>query len=92
MAALSATNAVVLAADGRADKGVFIALRNVSTGDTLDVGPALLNALLFCDRAVVVGIKGGAQIAAAISAGTVVTMPAGMTNDTGYLMVWGSGT
>lgn len=89
MAVLTAANAVTVYQEGRADKVGLIALRGVNTGDTLDVGPSLLNVLLVLNRAVVIGILGGAQIAAAFS-GTVVTMPTGMTNDTGYLTVWGS--
>jgi hypothetical protein len=89
MAVLTAANAVTVHQEGRADKIGVIALRGVTTGDTLDVGPSLLNVLIVVNRAVVIGILGGAQIAASFT-GTVVTMPTGMTSDTGYLMVWGS--
>jgi hypothetical protein len=89
VAVLTAANAVTVYQEGRADKVGLIALRNVTTGDTLDIGPSLLNVLVVVNRAVVIGILGGAQIAASF-AGTVVTMPSGMTNDTGYLTVWGS--
>jgi hypothetical protein len=89
MAVLTALNAVTVYQEGKADKIALIALRGVSTGDTLDVGPALLNVLGVVNRAVVIGILGGAQIAATIT-GTLVTMPSGMTNDSGYLTVWGS--
>jgi len=89
MAVLTALNAVTVYQEGRADKVGLIALRQVSTGDTLDVGPSLLNVLAVVNRAVVIGILGGAQVAAAI-AGTVVTMPSGLSSDSGYLTVWGS--
>ena len=89
MATLTASNAVALYQSGAADKIVLVALRNVNTGDTLDVGPTGIGVLQTCVRAVVIGIQGGAQIAASTS-GTVVTMPTGMSADDGYLTVWGS--
>ena len=46
---------------GAADKIVLVALRNVNTGDTLDVGPTGIGVLQTCVRAVVIGIQGGAH-------------------------------
>jgi hypothetical protein len=90
MAALSsALNASVVYRDGHADCTVLIALRNVNTDDTLDVGPSGLNVLQVINRAVVISVTSFVEIAADW-AGTVVTMPGGLATDAGYLLLWGS--
>lgn len=74
--------------DGDADKVGFYALRAVTTGDTVDMGPAGLSDFLAIKQAIVMGTTVAVATVAAI-AGTVLTMPAGLANDAGYLMVWG---
>ncbi len=93
MASISAgTGAVPVFQVGAADRVVLIGLRNVTTGDTLDVGPNGMNLLLFINRAVIISITSFVEIAATWNnPGTVVTMPAGLANDAGYLLAWGSG-
>jgi hypothetical protein len=90
MAVLSGANAVTVYQSGFADKVALIALRNVTTGDTLDVGGSGINILQVVNRAVVIGITVFVEIAASWS-GTVVTMPTGLSADAAYLLAWGSG-
>lgn len=81
--------AVPVFTQGAADRIVLIGLRNVNTGDTVDLGAAGLDLLLFINRAVVLGVTSFVEIAASFT-GTVVTMPSGLTNDTAYLLAWGA--
>ena len=77
---------------GAADRVVLVGLRNVTTGDTLDLGVTGLDLLLFINRAVIISITSFVEIAASWNnPGTVVTMPPGLANDAGYLLAWGSG-
>ncbi len=87
----SGVGAILLFSSGGADKVALIALRDVTTGDTLDIGPSGLTVELYINRAVVISVTSFVEIAANW-AGTVVTMPSGLANDAGYLLVWGSGT
>jgi hypothetical protein len=91
MAVLTAQNATVVFQDGRADKVALIALRNVNTGDTLDLGASGINVMQFINRAVITSVFSFVEIAGAWS-GTVVTMPSGLANDAAWLLVLGSGT
>lgn len=75
---------------GAADRIILVGLRNVTTGDTLDLGTTGMNLLGFVNRAVIISVTSFVEIAAVIN-GTVVTMPGGMQNDAGYLLAWGSG-
>ena len=86
MAVLSGANAVQVYSAGQADSVRLIALRNVTAGDTLDVAAWLQ----IVNRAVVIGVTAFVEIAA-VWVGTVVTMPAGLTSDAAYLLLWGSG-
>jgi hypothetical protein len=75
---------------GSADRVVLVALRNVTTGDTLDLGQTGLALLSFINRAVLMSVTSFVEIAGTWN-GTVVTMPAGLSNDAAYLLAWGSG-
>jgi hypothetical protein len=83
---------------GVADRVVLIALRNVSTGDTLDLGATGMNLLATIERGVIISLTSFVEIAASW-VGTVITMPAGLGSvqngvqkgDAGYLLAWGSG-
>jgi hypothetical protein len=86
MATLTAANCTLVYTDGKADKVALFALSKVSTGDTIDV--STISSLLFVNRGVVLGVSDFVEIAATFS-GTVVTMPSGLTNDSGYLLLWG---
>jgi hypothetical protein len=84
MAVLTSQQVHLVWSDGFADKACLYALRKVTTGDTFD----MVNDLQLALQAVVLGITTQGSIAASVS-GTVVTMPAGITNAAGYLLVWG---
>jgi hypothetical protein len=75
---------------GAADRVVLVGLRNVTTGDTLDLGATGMNLLAVINRAAIISVTSFVEIAATFN-GTVVTMPGGMTNDAGYILAWGSG-
>jgi hypothetical protein len=87
----SGVGAVVVFSSGNADRIALVGLRNVTTGDTLDVGVNGLDVLSFVNRAVLMSVTSFVEIAGAWN-GTIVTMPAGLTNDAAYLLAWGSGT
>jgi hypothetical protein len=82
-------DAVTVFQFGAADKIVLVALRNVTTGDTLDVGSSGMGVLQTVNRSVIISVTSFVEIAADF-AGTVVTMPSGLQNDAGYLLAWGS--
>ena len=86
MATLTSANCTLVYADGKADKAALFALSKVTTGDTIDVGT--VSGLLIINRGVVLGVSAFVEIAASF-AGTVVTMPSGLSGDSGYLLVWG---
>ena len=75
---------------GDADAVVLLGMRNVTTGDTLDVGPSGAGLLSVINRAVMISVTSFVEIAASFT-GTVVTMPSGLSTDAGYLLLWGSG-
>ncbi len=79
-------NFVPLYVNGSPDTVVLFGLKNVTAGDTADI--ALW--LQIINRAAVIGVISFVEIAASWS-GTVVTMPGGLSADTGYLLVWGAG-
>lgn len=70
--------------DGAADKTALYALRGVTTGDTVDVGGDFMTV----KQAIVLSTTTPLAFTAAI-AGAVLTMPAGLSADAGYLLVWG---
>jgi len=74
--------------DGDSDKLALYALRAVTAADTVDMGPSGLSDFLAIKQAIVMGTTVALATVASI-AGTVLTMPAGLANDAGYLMVWG---
>lgn len=88
MAVLGAISAVNQYQTNDADMVALIGLRKVTTGDTLDVATVTLPHFQVVQRAVILGVSAFVEIAAAF-AGTVVTMPAGLAGDSGYLLVWG---
>lgn len=74
--------------DGTAAQMAVYAVRNVSAGDTLDLGPSGTGDFLAVKQAAMIGstVSGAAT---ATAAGTVVTMPATLSGDAIYLMAWG---
>ena len=89
MAVLAAASAVPVYRAGTADEVVLVALRNVTSGDTLDLGVTGIGVLSFINRAVVMGLTQFVEIAATWT-GTVVTMPPGLAGDVAYILAWGS--
>jgi hypothetical protein len=90
MAVIAAgSGAVRMFTDGVADRLILVGLRDVTTGDTLDLGPSGMDLLGFVNRAVLMSVTSFVEIAGTWN-GTVVTMPAGLANDAAYLMAWGS--
>jgi hypothetical protein len=88
MAVLTATNVIPVYQDGRADIVALFALRKVNTGDTIDISTISSPAFQIVKSGVVLGVSSFVEIAATFT-GTVVTMPSGLTNDSGYLLVLG---
>lgn len=88
MAVLTATNVVPIFQRGDADQTVLYALRNVNSGDTIDIATLGTPAIQVIKRGVVLGVSDFVEIAATF-AGTVVTMPGGLNQSSGYLLIWG---
>jgi hypothetical protein len=70
--------------NGQSDKTALYALRDVSTGDTVDLG----GDFLAVKQAIMLGTTVNGSATASVS-GTVVTMPAGLSSDAAYLLAWG---
>ncbi len=75
--------------DGDSDRVALYALRKVTTGDTVDLGISGLNDFLAPKQATVLGTT-VAGIASPGISGSVLTMPTGLANDAGYMLVWGA--
>jgi hypothetical protein len=86
MATLTSANCTLVYSAGAADKVALFALSKVSTGDTIDV--STISGFLIVKSGVVLGVSEFVEIAATFT-GTVVTMPSGLSSDSGYLLVWG---
>jgi len=86
MAALSTSQVVKLWQDGLAATTVLYALRSVDAGDTID-----LSADFYAiKRATMLGETIAGVAEAAVSAGTIITMPAGMNDDAAWLLAYGA--
>jgi hypothetical protein len=89
MAALDGTHVVPVVLRGEADLIGLYSLRSVTAGDTIDLATLGTSPnFQVIQRGVVLGISAFVEIAATF-AGTVVTMPSGLSKDSGYLLVWG---
>jgi hypothetical protein len=86
MATLTSSNCTLVYSSGSADLVALFALRKVTAGDTVDI--SVLSSFQIVNRGVVLGVSSFVEIAATFT-GTVVTMPSGLSNDSGYLLVWG---
>jgi hypothetical protein len=80
-------NVELLHSSGKPDVVCLFALKNVTAADTVD----LSSYFQIINRAVVIGVVSFVEIAA-VWTGTVLTMPAGLAADAGFLLAWGSGT
>lgn len=84
MAALTPNRYVLEWSNGLSARVCLYALRMVTTGDTADLG----NEFSSVKQAIMLGTTVVGSATATVS-GTVVTMPAGLTDDGAYLLAWG---
>lgn len=89
MAAITAPQIKILWTSGDAGKTVLLAANNVTAADTLDLGPTGASAQFrVVKSAVMIGSTVIGAAAASVS-GTVITMPAGLTADSAYILAFG---
>lgn len=74
--------------DGTAAQLALYAVRDVTTGDTLDLGPSGTGDFLAVKQGAMIGST-TAGSATATASGTVITMPSGLAGDAIYLLAWG---
>jgi hypothetical protein len=86
MAVLTTSNVAKVFENGLSDCIVLYALRKVSSADTFDVGADFSSPKL----AHVLGTTVLGQASVVTITGTVVTLPAGLASDAGYMLVWGA--
>jgi hypothetical protein len=90
MAVLSGAQVARVYTNDAADRTALYRVSNVSGGDTVDLGPSgAITDYQAVKRAVFVATTANAAAAAAV-AGTVITFPAALNGDAGYLLVWGN--
>lgn len=85
MAALTTSHYVQVWANGASDKAALYALRNVTTGDTCDLGADFS----ILKQATILGTTVAGTETVTVS-GTVATIPGGLASDAAYLLVWGA--
>jgi hypothetical protein len=88
MAVITGAQVDRLYIEGPAAQLVLYALRDVTTGDTLDLGPSGQGDFMVVKQAAMLGSTVGGA-ATATASGTVVTMPGGLSSDAIYLLAWG---
>lgn len=84
MAALGARNYVLQWQDGQSERTALYALRNVNTGDTVE----LADQFSVVKRAVILGTTLAGSAVVSTIATSVVTIPGG-SSDAAYLLVFG---
>lgn len=70
------------------DRVCLYVLSKVTAADTVDLGPTGMGDYLLVKQAAMLATTVAGTAACSV-AGTVVTMPAGLANDAGYLLAWG---
>lgn len=89
MAALTAQQVHKQWTNGAADLAVLYEVSRVTAGDTVDIGPSgVLPDFQLVKQAAMLATTISGTAACSVS-GTVVTFPAGLSSDAGYLLVWG---
>jgi hypothetical protein len=89
MAALTAAQVSRVWSDDAADRTAVYKVSNVSSGDTVDLGPTgAVPDYQLVKRCAMVATTVSGTAACSVS-GTTVTFPAGLSADAGYIMVWG---
>lgn len=89
MAAVAGNQIKKLYSEGSAGEIAVYALRNVTTGDTVDFGPSGTGDFLVLKQAVMIGATVAGSATATVS-GTSITIPAGVAGDAIYIMVRGA--
>lgn len=84
MAVLVGYQCVKVWSEGIADRVVLYAFRNANAGDTFDAAADFS----IVKRAVALGVTVNGATSASTS-GTVITLPAGLAADAGYVLAWG---
>lgn len=75
--------------EGSSARSALVAVKNVTTGDTLDVGQSgAINLFSRVKAAIMCGTTVIGTAGASVS-GTVVTMPSGLANDSAFILVFG---
>lgn len=86
MATLTSSNIARQFIDGLTDRTALYAMRKVTSGDTID----LSSDFSVVKQAVILGTTVAGSEAVSTISGTVVTIPAGLSNDAGWMLVWGA--
>jgi hypothetical protein len=89
MAVIGAGQITVVWSDNAADRAVLYKVSKVTAGDTVDIGPTGVSADFQLVKQAAFLATTIAGTASCSVSGTVVTMPAGLSNDAGYMLVWG---
>jgi hypothetical protein len=90
MAVIAGQQVVIAWQEGTSSKVALIAVKNVTTGDTLDLGPTGATTQF---RQLKAAVMLGATVigsASASIAGTVITMPAGLSADAAWILAFGA--
>lgn len=89
MAALTVQQVHKQWTNGAADLAVLYEVSRVTAGDTVDIGPSGVSPdFQLVKQAAMVATTIAGTAACSVS-GTVITFPAGLSSDAGYLLVWG---
>lgn len=84
MVALDPTRYPLMWQNGESERTALYALRDVTTGDTVD----LAQQFTILKRGALVGTTVAGSVTASVS-GTTVTIPAGVNRDGAYVLVFG---
>lgn len=89
MAVINAGQIVRVWSDDAADRTALYRVSKVTAGDTADLGTAgVATDFQLVKQAAFLATTVAGTASCAVS-GTVVTMPAGLSSDAGYLLCWG---
>jgi hypothetical protein len=88
MAVLTPDQVIPMLVRGDGDMVGLYALRNVTTGDTIDITTLGTPTFQIIKRGVIIATTDFVEIAAAFT-DTVVTMPGGLNKSGGYMTLWG---
>lgn len=75
--------------EGSSARSALLAIKNATTADTLDVGQSgAINVFSRVKAAIMCGTTVIGTAGASVS-GTVITIPAGLSNDSAFVLVFG---